>query len=41
MSAISKRTVNAAKVRLNIESVKRKDGWYWVLNEEGKYDGAE
>ena len=41
MNGISKRTVNAAKVRLNIASVKRKDGWYWVLDEENQSDDAE
>ena len=41
LNGISKRTVNAAKVRLNIVSVKRKDGWYWVLDEDNESDDAE
>lgn len=32
---IAKRTVNEAKAILKIESVKRKNGWYWILNAEG------
>lgn len=28
---IAKRTVNEAKARLNIDSVKRKGGWFWVV----------
>lgn len=31
---IAKRTVNEAKAKLNIISVKRKDGWYWKIGED-------
>lgn len=35
---IAKRTVNEAKARLNIDSVKRKGGWYWVPGEDSEED---
>ncbi|MCX4363139.1 MAG: AAA family ATPase [Clostridia bacterium] len=35
---ISKRTLNMAKSKLNIDSVKRKDGWYWVINTDDEDD---
>lgn len=40
---IAKRTVNEAKARLNIDSVKRKGGWFWVVcddcdQEDDDYD---
>ena len=38
---ISKRTVNEAKARLNINSIKRKDGWYWVVNSEDEADDED
>lgn len=31
---IAKRTVNEAKARLNIDSVKRKGGWFWVAGDD-------
>lgn len=38
INCIAKRTMNAAKAKLNIESVKRKDGWYWILGDEDESD---
>ena len=38
---IAKRTVNEAKARLNIESVKRKGGWFWVAGEDEDSDDDE
>lgn len=35
---IAKRTVNEAKARLNIESVKRKGGWFWIAGEDEDSD---
>lgn len=35
---IAKRTVNEAKARLNIESVKRKGGWFWIAREDEDLD---
>lgn len=32
MNCIAKRTISEAKARLNIGSVKRKDGWYWKVD---------
>lgn len=38
---IAKRTVNEAKARLNIESVKRKGGWFWIAGEDEDSDDDE
>ena len=32
------RTSNEAKARLNIESVKRKGGWFWIAGEDEDSD---
>lgn len=36
---ISKRTLNMAKSKLQIDSVKKKDGWYWIIDPD--YDDGD
>ena len=38
---ISERTINEAKKKLGVRTIKKKDGWYWTIKSDGDFNGRQ